>query len=244
MGNILIRKYNVGSGETDLFNRLRPSSLLAFLQDAATLHAEELNLSRDELIGSTGGIWVMSRLWYELYENIPGGVTLEVKTWHRGAKGTFFYRDFEISVGGVAKGRAVSAWLVVDKEKRRIIRPSVLEDVSELGMVENGYDIELGRIKPKVCLKEIMKRRVNYSDLDINRHLNNTKYMDIICDAMHMEDMTGKYINCFQINYIGECRAGEEISIIAGKEDENVYLTGIDLEKKARFESVVSLCSE
>lgn len=56
-------------------------------------------------------------------------------------------------------------------------------------------------------------REVRYSDLDLNGHVNNTRYLDWI-DDLHTPDWHGKHLpKLFQINFKKEIRPGSRVTL-------------------------------
>ena len=76
----------------------------------------------------------------------------------------------------------------------------------------------------KIKLPELTKAGVHVvdeADLDVNRHMNNCRYADMI------GEVTGKGgYKAFVINFSHESMLGDEISLYAGKEDERTVIVG------------------
>lgn len=242
MADILTRACYVGAGEADRYGLLRPSSLLSFLQDAATAHSEELSFSREDLLHSSHAVWILVKIAYFLEAPLRYQKELEVRTWHRGPKGASFYRDFEIWQDGLRAGRAVSAWVVADPETMSVIRPSRLPMPAASGEIAGRYSDILGKIPaPDVC-RPAFTKTIRYSDLDINNHLNNTRYADLICDALDLH-LHPCYIRRMQINYLSQCMAGEEIGLFFGNSgQDSQYVAGRAREGNRKFDAL--LCCE
>ncbi len=214
---ILKKDYYVGAGEIDSFNLCRPSSLLMFLQDAATSHSSLIGMGREVIITKCNAVWILARLWYKLNKPIRGFDTVEIKTWNRGLKGAMWYRDFSLIVNGEEVGQASTVWVLADINTHRIKRPYGLECIdSESALILPEYEITLGKIPQPQHISEAFCKTIRYSDLDINVHLNNTKYADIACDAVNYEKAENKFVSEIQINYLHECRVNDEILVRHG----------------------------
>ncbi len=238
MSGLLTRSYRIGTGEVDSFGMLRASSLLYFLQEAATAHSEELNFSREDLLRSDGAVWILAKIAFYLHKPLKYLYDLEIDTWHRGPSGACFYRDFDIRCGGRDAGRALSAWVVASRETGKTLRPASLPELPAAPGDRLKYTDTLGRLyEPEDCAKAGV-RMVRYSDLDVNGHLNNTRYADIACDALGLQERTPCYVSHMQINYNAECRAGDELLLYTGSASgSDFYVTGKDAAGKRRFES-------
>ena len=229
--NTFEKDYYIGAGESDAFNLCRPSTVLLMLQDAATTHAESIGYGRNEIIEKYNSVWVLSRLYYKLNKPIRYSDTVHIKTWNRGLKGVSWYRDFLISVNGEEVGKASNMWVLVDIDARKIKRPdaSLAETDAKSALTIPGYDISLNKIKAPEILSEAFVKTIRYSDLDVNNHVNNTKYADLCCDAISFEEMHNKFLSEFQINYQREGLINDRITLkTADITDSEKYVCGIN----------------
>lgn len=234
------KEYLVGAGETDCFNYCRPSAFLNFMQDTATLHAGMIGLSRDTLVKNFGAIWILARCWFRLSEPIHAFETVQVETWHRGLRGVMWYRDFKISINGRHVGDATNAWVLADVETHRARRPVGMEEIDEkFANPDRSLGITLGKLSCKDTLFPCLERTIRYSDLDVNCHLNNVKYADLICDAISLDQRKPCYFRELQINYNGECKAGD--TIILASNHESSFVSGCGKDGSDRFTAQFTL---
>lgn len=234
--------YRVGARDTDPFNQCRPSSLLNFLQEAATQAAVELRLSRAEVAGKYGGFWMLARLWYRLDRPLYWDDRLTVRTFHRGGKGVSLYRDFDLYQDGRPIGEAVSTWVLADLETRRLARLSEVEELAGTTGGELCKSVRLHRLPLPERMEAAERRLLHYSDTDINGHVNNVRYADFACDAIHLErEGAGKFVSSFRISYLKECRPGETITLSAGREGGVWHAFGADRLGVRRFEAAMTL---
>ena len=234
--------YRVAARDVDPFNQCRPSSVLNFLQEAATRAAVEMHVSRDEIAQRYHSFWMLIRMWYRLDRPLYWNEELTVRTWHRGGKGVSLYRDFDLYRNGEPVGEAVSTWVIADLDTHK---PRRLSDMGELEGTtgeELCKSIRLHRAHMPAQLTVREKRLLHYSDADINGHVNNVRYADFACDAIHLEqEGVGKFVSSIQISYLKECRPGETVTLSAVQEDSTWYVRGADGEETERFEAAVTL---
>ena len=69
----------------------------------------------------------------------------------------------------------------------------------------------------------VATRKVAYSDIDCNMHVNSFRYVAWILDTFPLEMFQKKFISEFEINYVKECRYGETVTINMEQLGENVY---------------------
>lgn len=234
--------FRVDSLDVDMFNQCRPSAVLGYLQEAATQAAIALHASGPEIYEKYHCLWMVSRNWVELEAPLRWNEEITIQTWHRGGTGVATYRDFDIFRDGVRIGQAVAQWVMVDADTHKLYR---LRDVSEFQGTDGGErkkSIKLHRVPVPGAFQVTGKRYLGYSDTDINGHINNIHYADYACDALHLERHSqGKFVREFQISYIGECRAGEELTMETAVEGDHLYARGVGGEGEARFEYAMTL---
>ncbi len=69
--------------------------------------------------------------------------------------------------------------------------------------------------------------------------MNNTKYADVMLDALDVEELRGKYISELQLNYSMECKAGEVMDISRKMGQDACYIDGCSPDGTRRFESAL-----
>lgn len=234
MQNFYEAEYDIRVINTDMFGLCRPSSVMDFLQEAATEHAVALGIGRDELTEKSRAIWMLVRLRYTLLRPLRSGERLHIKTWYRPPKGAFVLRDFDLFVGDEHVGSALSTWVLADVETHSLLKA---EDILSGGdPAEGAFTEKLGKIRMPKDLEDAGGRRIGYSETDINGHANNTRYADYACDAVHFEELAGRYVRELQITYSAECLAGQTISLQRRQEGETWYVRGVDKDGKPHFD--------
>lgn len=232
----------VGARDVDPFNQCRPSSMMDFLQEAATMAAVELHVSRKEMLGRYNVFWMLARAWYRLDRPIRWNDQITIRTWHRGSKGISMYRDFDIFRDGERVGEAVNVWVLADQDTRKLSRMS---NVAEFEGTDGGELCKtklLPKLRVPVELEGAEERQLHYSDCDINGHVNNVRYSDFACDALHMQRLgAGRFVSSVQIGYLKECRAGESLRLSTGYQDGVWYVQGEGAEQKPRFDAAITL---
>ena len=82
--------------------------------------------------------------------------------------------------------------------------------------------------------------RTYFTDLDHNGHVNNTRYLDFILNAVY-EEIT-KDIKYLEIDYISEMVCGEEFTIYYGKTGDEILVKCHSLGKEV-FRAKIGLTS-
>ncbi len=212
--------YKVNNHDTDLNNIVSLTGILRYMQDAANCQMKAEGPSYDELF-SRGLAFVLSRIKVSVYHPIYAHDEIEVSTWACESSGVSFNRCYSIKKNGEIMAEAYSIWALVDTNAHKLIRVSDFEgDYSQDAPVELDMAKRF-RLPADINLTLVGERCVEYQDVDINRHINNTRYGDILCG--YVPEITGNRVIQFEINYISEAPLGETIKVYMAKGDEGTY---------------------
>lgn len=218
----------------------KASALLNHLQNAATLAAEKGGFSRETLIERYGAFWMLARSWWRLARPLKWEDQITIRTWHRGGRGAIMYRDYDVLANGQAVGESVSAWVLADVNSHKLVRLGAIAELNGTGGGELCKTMTLAKLHQPDSLHEAERRRMRYSDSDINGHVNNTRYADFACDAVELEKLPqDRFLAEMQIGYLAECRPGEVLSIQTGGHGDSRFVRGVDESDKVRFESAL-----
>ncbi len=244
MQAIFEKTFTIRSTEVDADSNCRPSAILGFFQELATDHAEDLGITRDYLVENYHAVWLLSRVWMRLDRPLKMGETITVRTWHRGAEKLFMYRDFDILSQGNVVGEGVSAWIVADLADRKMLRPSSVERIVDSPFpAEKRKSLQLKSLHRPGALEDVYEKTVRWSDVDLNGHMNNTKYADAAMDAFSPAELRGRFLSEMYLNYTLECRPGETITVSRAETEEGFFVEGTGGGSR-RFDSLLKFSSE
>ncbi len=225
-----------------MFKQCRPSALLGYLQEAATMASLDFHASGPEILRKYNCLWMVTRIWVETDSPLRWNDAFTIRTWHRGAAGASTIRDFDLLKDGSPIGQAVSTWVMVEADSRKLFRMKGLEEFQNSDGGELCKDIKPRRIPMPESFDTFEERPMRYSETDINGHINNIHYADFACDALHLEKHgEGRAVRQFQIDYVGECRAGETIGIDSAVRDKQLFALGRGQDGSPRFEFEMTL---
>lgn len=231
--------------DCDFRGELKPAAMFCYLTDAAGVHAEVLGAGFVSML-ERNLHWVLSRLRVKFHQHPLVGSELTVRTWPKTIQQKLFYiRDFEVlNAGGERVASASSAWLVIDAAARRMLPPHAVGiNLSSLPD-KTGLPEPLERLGYNLESPDILRRAAGYASVDLLNHVNNSRYVDWICDAFSMEHHRVHRMSELQVNYDHEVRPGDEVglrsSLIPG-DTTRWALEGHDLSTgKRAFESVAT----
>ena len=174
--------------------RLRPSAFMEFAQQMAYDGADELGFGEKAMI-SHGVGWILARMHFRFVRTPRRDEDVTMKTWHKGVGSLFFRRDFEIDgADGQAAVLGTSEWILMDLQQRRMVRPSNFDGI--VPGEAQSEELALRDSAPKVVvpkgteLVKVAEHKVLYSDIDLNQHANNTRYIAWAMDCLDPELVT------------------------------------------------------
>jgi medium-chain acyl-[acyl-carrier-protein] hydrolase len=232
--------FKVHTFDADFNNRIKLSSIFNFMQDAASNNANQLKFGFNDL-SEKGQTWVLSRALIKIFDSVSFNDDIVVETWPKGVDRLFALRDFNLyNVAGKLIGIATTAWLLIDI---KTLRPTRLNDFNHKippVTVKPAIDMVPDKITPCPGKEIAGEFTAGYSDIDLNRHVNNVKYIEYILDSFSEDFYANKKISSLQINFLSELKLGEKISVFKCAYDENkYYLEGVNQKEVKIFQSLV-----
>lgn len=193
----------------------RLDALFCCFQEAAGHHAHDLGVGRQDL-ADQGCLWVLSRCRMQIDRYPTWGQKVTVRTWPCGVERVFALREFEfLSDAGDRLGSGVSAWLILTRDKHRPMRPGpFMQSVPPTRAASKPEGVLEKQANP-VGLSDLRLFSVRYSDLDVNRHVNNVAYVRWILDSFDASWHDRSEITAIRIDYISETHLGEHILVKA-----------------------------
>jgi medium-chain acyl-[acyl-carrier-protein] hydrolase len=207
------KEYKIPVYDTGPDGKLSLYSLFNYFQDIASEHAVRLKFGRDDLM-KANRYWVLSRIVADIYSRPEWEQNIVVRTWPRGTDKIFAIRDYEVFYpDGMPIAAGSSSWLIVDRTTKKIQRPDEMLTRFNSGLsVKNSLGRNAGKVDPvsEKC-KFICNHRVKVSDLDVNLHTNNVKYIKWLTDTYDLDFIMNHVPVSVEVNYLAESVVGEEV---------------------------------
>ncbi len=211
------------SKDVDLNRRLRTSRLFELLQEASIRHTEELGMGR-EMTLDRGLLWMIGMQRAEIARMPEYDERIVLKSWPGKTMHVFFPRYYQIETErGELLLRASMLWTLVGSESRKLIFPE--QYGVEINGVVTGEEIAMPGAPARLPCTEEKLFRVPYSYVDLNGHMNNTRYFDLAEDCIP-SSREGKALRLIQTEYVSEARLGDEMTVRWGKDGEKYFLIG------------------
>ena len=211
MEPIYERKFEITAADTDRLGRLKCSHILTFLQEVAGDHSAILGTDRDSLMRK-GLFWAVIRHRVQI-TRLPGsGEKLTVQTWPMPTTRTAYPRStVAYDEAGNECFRGISLWVLMDAESRAMVLPGK-SGVTVSGML-TGSELATPGSMALQAAGQTMRRTVRYTDLDVNGHMNNCRYLDWVDDTLPGSFHETHSASEFTVNYLSEAREGELLNL-------------------------------
>lgn len=211
------------SKDVNLYRRLRTSRLFELLQEASIRHTEQLGMGRDKTLDK-GILWVVGLQRAEIRRMPVYDETVVLKSWPGEMMHVFFPRYYQMeTVSGEILVQASALWTLVDSKTRRMVFPQQYGVV--IDGVKTGEEIPLPASPAKLDCTQAVPFRVPFSYVDLNGHMNNTRYFDLAEDCIPCA-AEGKELRLIQTEYTSEAPLGAELQIRWGQKENSFFLLG------------------
>ena len=212
---------------TDFEKRWSWMALGRTLLNAAEQHAKARGFGMYN-VNSENLTWVLSRLCVEMNSMPMVWEKVNVSTWIENIYRLFTNRNFSIKgPDGKVYGYARSIWALIDYQTRL---PQNLEDLyrenfsTYLDPDEPCPIKKQGRVYPLNDSNWVKDIETEYSDIDLNGHVNSIKYIEHIMNLFSLSDYKGgRNLKRIEIAYMAESYFSDKLSLYKRDIDENIF---------------------
>ncbi len=212
----------------DVWGYLKPTSILHICQEVAYMHSSKLGFGFDRLL-EIGAAWVLSRVKVEI-ERLPiWRERITVRTWHKRQSGLFALRDYIFyDQQGEPIIRVTTSWLIINTKTRRITRVDRVFSADEpfklVSYPHDAIEAEAEKVNELSDGITLGSHRVVYSDMDLNHHVNNAKYMEWACDNSPQQMLSNRFLSHFCLNFNHEATYNEEVTLQSSQDTEDKFI--------------------
>lgn len=201
-------------------NELSDKGLLTILAEAAGLHSESVGYGLNTM-DKTNCAWMILSWKVEIYKRPRWNTNLTVRTWGRAFRRASTWRDYEVfdDSTGERIAKATSEWILMNAREKSIGRITE-EMMQDYGIVEKNVFEEqfTGKLNEVENMKKMCEYKVVRRDIDINHHVNNIMYLEIVYSALP-HDIKPNFNN-IEIYYKKQVKLGNIVSCFYAKEGE------------------------
>ena len=233
-------QYVIKWHDTDANREVRPSALVTYLQETANEHLIHIGISLDELRDRYGLAFILGSISVRVYEPLLSGDEIEVSTWTCGEKGFRHNRCFRVIRGEKTVAEATSVWALINLRDGSLVK---VEDMPYHIEPEDAItlpDLPLRLRMPNLGQMELLgTRRIVYSDIDYNGHMNNTRYPDMLCDFV--PDICQKRACGMVVSYRKEAAFGHTLRVFGTKTHDGYLICTLDEDDTVCTEALLQL---
>jgi acyl-ACP thioesterase len=204
-----VKTFSVRAVDLDLAGRLQPVIAVDYFLEAAADHAAALGVGVVDLF-DRGLTWVLSRLHVKFARYPRWGESVTLRTWPSAQQPLYALREFVLSDAEGPAVTATTSWIVLDLKTKR---PARLTDHFPL------YPLRPARAVaddfpplPAPARDDVVREfPVFFSDLDINRHVTSTVYIQRALEAVPEEVLFHARPSSIEANFRAEAFYGDGI---------------------------------
>lgn len=203
----------------------------------------------DPLRDEKGLAFILGSISVTVHSPLYAHEELVVRTWCKEARGYIFNRYFEIIRNGEIIAEASSIWVLIDIKTKNMVRADNYPFLKEYFYYDEPIDssrlLPKARIGRDAELYEVGKRKIVYSDIDYNMHMNNTRYPDMICDFLSemTDESIGFRVASASLSYLKESHLGATLTVFRSvmSDDGSVLIRTVNENGDICLEAVIKL---
>jgi medium-chain acyl-[acyl-carrier-protein] hydrolase len=203
--------FTIRSFTIDFKKRASIQTLCNFLQETAGNHVRDLGISIESL-NSQGLTWILSRFHIRVHRYPLWREHIRIETWPSDVYSFYALRDFNIfDEENLLLVSASTLWLILDIKTRHPIRiPDHIVAMRVTDRERALHDPFDTIWRPQ---QVTMKKRfsVRLSDLDMNQHVNNVRYVEWAVETVPQEIWQTHKLMEIEVSFRAECVYGDMV---------------------------------
>ncbi len=211
--HVYTHAYRLTAAQCNAQSELAPAQLIQQIIEVSTEHADLLGIGFARL-EADGNLWVLSRIAIEMTRYPSLGEHYSLSTWIEGYNRHFSERNFEIRAkGGETIGYGRTVWFSINMTTRR---PADLSSIADIARTVSDHPCPIakqGKIRPVDPPQTIHPYRFVVSDIDVNRHVNSARYVELILNQFSLQTFDECFLRRFEIEYKHECHFGKQVDV-------------------------------
>lgn len=211
MEPIYTQNFEITDLHVDCCGRLLPSKILFLMQNVAGNHFAELSMDY-EALAQRGLFWAITRNKVQITRLPMRGETIRLETWPMPTTRVAYPRSIvAYDEAGNEVFRSITLWVLMDLGSRSMVLPG--KSGIEVAGTLRGNELSSPLGMPAKVLRNHRSRYVNFTDLDRNAHMNNTRYLDWIYDLLGSAFHAEHTIREFTVCYLSEALEGQKLEL-------------------------------
>lgn len=238
MDRIFKKEINLRTSDFDCYCHLTPSAILDLFQEVAGHHAETLGLGFDAL-NEKNLLWVIVKVKFEVFSHPLMHSTVTLKTWPLPPTRIGFQREYLIEdADGNTLIKGTSDWVVIDSVERKFVPSGNIYPEGFDFCTDRCFDEKTSKIKDFDAQSEGTTIMPQFSDLDMNGHVNNIRYANFVLNTINPDK--NEIIKTFQTDYIHEVLSDVPLIIYYNRDGNEVISKGINSDGEHMFRTKIT----
>ncbi len=233
--------YTVKWHDTDANREVRPSALVTYMQETANQHLIHTGISLDDLRDCYGLAFLLSSISIRVYQPLFAGDQIEAQTWICEGRGFRHNRCFRVIRAGEVVAEATSQWALLNLANGSLVKsedtPYHIESDTTITLPDLPARLRMPHLSE---MEQVGERRIVYSDIDYNGHMNNTHYPDMLCDFV--PSILENRVTGMVLSYRHEAAFGHTLRVFCTKAEAGYLLRTVDEDGNVCTEALVQLC--
>ena len=229
--------YKIRWHDTDSNRMVRPSQLVSYMQETANAQLTANGMSLDRMRDELGLAFLLSRITVRIYEPLYTDDEIDVQTWICEGHGLHFDRCFCVLRDGKVVAEAFSDWALLNMREKKLVRAA---DFSYTFPPDTPLAPELSaRVRYPILsgMELVGERRIVYSDIDYNHHMNNTHYPDMLCDFT--PDILRRRVVGISLSFLHEAAYGHTLKVYRQEKEDGFFFRTVNEEGTTCLEAVL-----
>ena len=199
-------EYKIRQNECNENLEIRIGALWDIMQDAADLHAIKLGFSQKAMFANNN-FFLLARMDLKINRLPKVREKIKVTTYPAGVSKLFCVRKYDIyDKNNVLLAKSTCLWIIASLDTMRPLRPH--KEYPEIELFNKTYDESIPeKISTPENLEKIYEIKAEYDDIDVNGHVNNSRYINWI------ENSLRKGFSEIEVNYLKETKLGETLEV-------------------------------
>ncbi len=207
--------------DTDANLFLRPSAILMYLEETSGIHMRSVGRGLDEVRDREGLAFILSKIGMNFYAPISPFRDIRVETWINDSKGYSSLRHFRMYDGDKLVVEASTVWALIDLNKKMPVKVGTFDYGFDYGEETMEHVSTRVHIPKEFEMEAVGERRIAYSDIDYNMHMNNTHYPDMLCDFL--PDMQEKRVSSMTLSFLREAPYEKTLHFFRGEREDGAW---------------------
>lgn len=219
MGKVYDKNYEIHFYEVDNKLQCTIESLLKFIEDIGTEQSEKLGCGMKYLI-ERNMAWVFYQYEIVVHRYPKYAENIKISTEPYDINKFYAFRKYDMyDENGVKIVEAKATFLLIDITKRRLTR--VPEEQYRIYGVDSQRKTQatIDKIKELKESNHIEEINIKYSDIDINNHVNNIRYVQWAIDYLPIEFLTKHRLRNLKVSFEKESKYGEKLFVSGNIEE-------------------------